>query len=109
MRALYVGTRADGRKGGGGGEDDTRRRDIRSGFRVFEHRGGELFDAGHREGYSFVAASSRSYLVNQRGLADCYGVMKYRPWDVAVFLELEEKHEREGEGTPGENLNRGIS
>lgn len=30
---------------------------------------GELFDAGHREGYSFVAASSRSYLVNQRGLA----------------------------------------
>lgn len=99
MRALYVGTRADGRKGGGGGEDDTRRGDIRSGFRVFEHR----------EGYSFVAASSRSYLVNQRGLADCYGVMKYRPWDVAVFLELEEKHEREGEGTPGENLNRGIS
>lgn len=70
---------------------------------------GELFDAGHREGYSFVAASSRSYLVNQRGLADCYGVMKYRAWDVVVFLELEEKHEREGEGTLGENLNRGIS
>lgn len=40
--------------------------DIRSGSRVFEHRrGGELFDAGHREGYSFVAASSRSYLLNQ--------------------------------------------
>lgn len=23
--------------------------------------------------------------------------MKYRPWDVAVFLELEEKHESERE------------
>lgn len=109
MRALYVGTRADGRKGGGGGEDDTRR-GIYGQVSVYLNTGeGELFDAGHREGYSFVAASSRSYLVNQRGLADCYGVMKYRPWDVAVFLELEEKHEREGEGTPGENLNRGIS
>lgn len=25
------------------------------------------------EGYSFAAASSDSYLLNQRGLADCYG------------------------------------
>lgn len=53
-------------------------------------------------------ALARIWSINE-GWQGCYGVMKYRPWDVAVFLELEEKHEREGEGTPGENLNRGIS